>query len=137
MRGWVALGHGLEPLSDINYTWEQESRNKRSVTVELADERGVEIVHRLVKTADVFVSNLRDFLLKRHKLDYETLSEVNSGIVWANLTGYGLWGPDKDRPGFDYAAGWARSGLANILGVSSVSSEGKLTTTWANVKIQN
>jgi len=60
--------------SDINYNWESYNRNKRSVTIDLAQEGGREIIYKLVEQADVFISNLRPFELERFKLEYDTLA---------------------------------------------------------------
>ncbi len=91
--------------------YELDNRNKRSVAVDLRRPEGLEIAMKLIERADVFITNLRSDALSRMKLDYASLSARNPRLVYAALNGYGHRGPDRDRPAFDYAAAWARSGL--------------------------
>lgn len=103
------------PKTAINGPFELDNRNKRSVAINLRYQPGQEIVHQLVKGADVFVTNLRSKALDKLCLDYETLSSINSALVYAELSGYGEVGPDKEQPGFDRSAYFARSGMQDIL----------------------
>ena len=66
---------------------------------------------KLIERADVFVTSLRLDAIERMKLDYPTLSAKNPRLVYASINGYGHRGPDRNRPAYDYAAAWARSGL--------------------------
>ncbi len=91
--------------------YELDNRNKRSVTVDLRRREGTEFATRIIERADVFVTSLRPATLERMGLDYATLSARNPRLVYATLNGYGHRGPDRDRPAFDYAAAWARSGI--------------------------
>jgi formyl-CoA transferase len=77
------------------------NRNKRSITIDLKSDRGVEIVRELAGTADVLVENFTPGLMKRFGLDYETLHERNSRLVYCSITAYGQDGPYRDRPGYD------------------------------------
>jgi crotonobetainyl-CoA:carnitine CoA-transferase CaiB-like acyl-CoA transferase len=113
LRGYIPY-HPIEP-GQMNYIWELANRNKKSVTANLQSEEGRDIVYRLIKNSDVFVSNLRPYELNRYQLDYSSLANINPRLVWANLTGYGTEGPDCDLPGYDYCAFWARSGIMNTL----------------------
>ncbi|MEE8397750.1 MAG: CoA transferase [Desulfobacterales bacterium] len=101
--------------SDINYIWEHFNRNKRSMTLDVSQEAGRKILYRLVESADVFLTNLRPFHLERFKIDYDTLSQLNPGLVYGALTGYGKKGPEKDAPAYDHTAFWARSGIPHRL----------------------
>ena len=103
-------------IKDINVFWEQTNRNKRSIAVDLWLDEGRKIIYELAKKSDVFVSNFTLPVIERFKIDYETISELNPKIVYAHLTGFGNKGPAKDRPGFDYVAFWARSGIMSRLG---------------------
>ncbi|MGH0241360.1 CaiB/BaiF CoA transferase family protein [Sinorhizobium meliloti] len=76
-------------------------RNKRSLTLNLRDERGRTIFYDLVKQADVVVENYRPGVKHRLKIDYETLKEMNPKIVYASISAFGQEGPYVDRPGFD------------------------------------
>lgn len=66
--------------------------------------------------ADVFLANLRPGTLKRARLDYETLSHLNSRLIYANITGYGPREPGADWPSFDEIGFWARSDIMATLG---------------------
>jgi crotonobetainyl-CoA:carnitine CoA-transferase CaiB-like acyl-CoA transferase len=105
---WVTPGTAR---CEINYSWLLTSRNKRSLALDLARAEGREVLVRLVKTADVFVTNYQASLLAKFRLDYESLSSVNPRLVYAHVTGYGEVGEDADAPAFDALAYWARSGL--------------------------
>jgi len=103
-------------VKDVNVWWEQTNRNKRGIAVDLWHAEGREIIYELTKRSDVFVSNFTPPVIERFKIDYETLRALNPEIIYAHLTGYGRKGPDRDKPGFDYAAFWARSGIMSRLG---------------------
>jgi len=76
-------------------------RNKRSVAVNLQDPRGVAIVKRLAASTDVVVENYRPDVKHRLGVDYETLSRDNPRLVYASISGFGQYGPYRDRPGYD------------------------------------
>jgi crotonobetainyl-CoA:carnitine CoA-transferase CaiB-like acyl-CoA transferase len=76
-------------------------RNKRSVAVNLQDERGVAILKRLTAGADVVVENYRPDVKRRLGIDYESLSRENPRLVYASISGFGQDGPYRDRPGYD------------------------------------
>lgn len=97
-----------------NPVFDFDNRGKKSIIVDTSKDEGVEIVLKLVGDADVFITNVRPGGLERSGLDYDSLSKVNPGLVYCSLTGYGLTGPDKDRPGFDIASFWSRAGLARL-----------------------
>ncbi|PKP76566.1 MAG: CoA transferase [Alphaproteobacteria bacterium HGW-Alphaproteobacteria-3] len=88
-----------------------DNRGKKGLAIDTSKPEGVAAVKRLVKDADVFITNVRPGGLERAGLDYESLKQVNPRLVYASVTGYGLEGPDRDRPGFDIAAFYARSGV--------------------------
>ena len=91
------------------------NRNQRSVTVDLKDPRGKEIVYRLVERTDVVVENFRPGVMERLGLGYDKLSTINPRLVYCSGTGFGPEGPYKDRPGQDLIL-QAESGLASITG---------------------
>ncbi|MBS0386383.1 MAG: CoA transferase [Proteobacteria bacterium] len=95
-----------------NPVFDLDNRGKRSIVLDTAQQTGRDALLRLADRADVFLTNVRPGGLKRAGLDHATLLKRNSRLVYATLTGYGLEGPDADRPGMDSAAFWARSGLA-------------------------
>ena len=84
--------------------------NKRGLSLNLKAEEGKAILDKLLETADVFVSSYRTGALKRLGLDYDSLSKKHPHIIWAQINGFGDFGPAKDNAGFDTVAFWARSG---------------------------
>ena len=102
--------------AEIRWTFQLFNRNKKSVALNLKSKRGREILYKLVEEADVFMSNYTPQALKNLKADYDSLSKVNPGLVYASISGYGSEGPDKDLRGYDHAAGWAHSGMQNMIG---------------------
>jgi crotonobetainyl-CoA:carnitine CoA-transferase CaiB-like acyl-CoA transferase len=96
---------------DDNIVFECDNRNKRGISVDLKTAEGKEIIDRLLGTGDVLVTNFRPKALAKLGLDYESISRKYPRIVYAYLNGYGDEGPDKDKPGFDLAAFFARSGI--------------------------
>jgi formyl-CoA transferase len=97
--------------ADLNWAWILTSRNKKSVALDLSVPQGWEALIRLVKTADVFVTNYQRPLLEKFRLTWEHLQQENERLIYAHLTGYGDAGEDADAPAFDALAYWARSGL--------------------------
>ncbi len=108
MAGW-ARPH------QVNYIWEHVDRNKKSLTVNLKSPEGQKIIHKLVEESDVFLNNLRPYEMKKFDLEYETLARHNPRIIYANLTGYGRNGAEKNSGGYDSVAFWARSGVMDLM----------------------
>lgn len=98
-----------------NPVFELDNRNKRSIAVDITTDAGRAIALDLVGGADVFVTNVREEGLVRAGLDEPTLRSSLPGLIYGHISGYGLDGPDANRPGFDIAAFWARSGVAHLL----------------------
>ncbi|HEX2097487.1 MAG TPA: CoA transferase [Rubrobacteraceae bacterium] len=90
------------------------NRNKRSAGVNLKDPEGLEKVKKLATNADVVIENMRRGALEKLGLGYEALKELNPGIVYCSITGFGP-GPDEDRPGYDFLV-QARGGIMGITG---------------------
>ena len=91
------------------------NRNKRSVCLSISDEEGHAALLRLLESADVFVENLNPGKLERLGLDPATLRARFPRLIYCALSGFGLYGPDRDRPGYDLIA-QARSGLMSVTG---------------------
>ncbi|MEO1472672.1 MAG: CaiB/BaiF CoA-transferase family protein [Pseudomonadota bacterium] len=91
-----------------------DNRGKKSIVLDTRTEEGQAIMRQLAGDADVFLTNVRPGGLARSGLDYDSLKTTNPKLVYCSLTGYGLEGEDKDRPGFDVASFWARSGVAAL-----------------------
>ncbi len=114
MRGDDTLG-GQEG-SDYQYT----HRNKRSITLNLKEPEGIEVLKRLVKTSDVLVENFRADVKHRLGIDYEALSQVNPRLVYASISGFGQTGPYAERPGFDQIA----QGMGGLMSVTGLPGQG-------------
>ena len=99
-----------------NYAFQLDNRGKRSVTVALDQPGGPALVRRLAARSDVFLTNLIQQRRVRYGLTWEDVRAVSPRVIYASFSGYGTRGPDENRPGFDYAAFWARSGLMGLLG---------------------
>lgn len=98
-----------------NPVFELDNRSKRSVVIDLSTEQGLATALDLLLNADVFVTNVRSKALARLGLDWERLHEHNPRLIYCAITGYGMEGEDSDRPAYDIAAFWARSGIAHLL----------------------
>ena len=110
------LAHGPgTPNADINYAWAQDARNKRSITINLKTDEGQAILKKLVAQCDVYVTNYPLHMRRRLGLTYDDLKPLNPRMVYASLTAYGEYGPEKDREGFDLVAYWSRSGLMDVV----------------------
>lgn len=94
-----------------NPSYDNENGNKRWMALNLKSEDGMRIFQKLLETADVLITNYRPGALKKLGLAYEDLKEKYPRLVMGSILGYGKRGPAKDKPGFDYTAFYARSGL--------------------------
>lgn len=94
LRNWRKLHEGT------SLWWYSQSRNKKSITVNLKEARGQEIVRELVKDADIVIENFRPGTLERWGLGWNDLSALNPGLIMVRVSGFGQSGPYKDRPGF-------------------------------------
>ena len=90
------------------------NRGKRAITLDLKQPAGVEIIHRLVRTADVFVQNYRPGAAKRLGVDYETLAAINPRLIYCSISGFGSTGPYATRGGYDLIA----QGMSGIISVT-------------------
>lgn len=102
------------PVSDWNCYFDTNNRNKKSMAVNLKTNEGREILYRLVRTSDVFTSNMTRPALRKLGLEYEALCQFNPNIIYAFGSGYGRFGPDKDKEAYD-VTGIARSGIMMTL----------------------
>lgn len=91
------------------------NRNKRGIALNLKHAQGRDILLRMVKEADVLTENYRRGTLEKLGLGYDVLSQVNPGLIYCAVSGYGRDGPDGDKPGFDLIA-QGFSGLMSITG---------------------
>jgi crotonobetainyl-CoA:carnitine CoA-transferase CaiB-like acyl-CoA transferase len=90
------------------------NRNKKSVTLNLREKKGREILLKLLETADILIENFRPPTRQRLGLDYEKLSKTNPKLIHCSISGYGQSGPYRDKPGFD-TIGQALSGMLSLM----------------------
>lgn len=107
-------GLGVSDLK-VDGGFELHNRGKRSIALQLSTPEAREIAHKLLKDADIFVTNMLPNRLRDHGLDWPDLRVVNPKLVYANITGYGREGADKDLRGIDHAAFWSRSGMVHLM----------------------
>jgi len=103
------------PASEHNFAWMLEARNKKSLALDLSKLEAQAVLHRLVKDADVFITNFPPAVREKLGLTYEKLAPLNERLIYASFTGYGEKGEEANKPGFDSNAYWARSGLMDLV----------------------
>jgi formyl-CoA transferase len=97
-------------------------RNKRSMTLDLKQPEGLEILKRLVKDADVLVENYRPDVKFRLRIDYESLRAINPRLIYGSISGFGQEGPYRDRPGLDQIA----QGMGGLMSITGLRGQGPL-----------
>lgn len=111
-RGWHPPTYGD---SEESAYYMSINRNKRSITLNLASEDGRDLFRELAAKADVVVENFRVGQMDAWGLGYDELRTENPGLIYCSLTGYGEWGPDRDRPAYDIIM-QAEGGMMSITG---------------------
>jgi formyl-CoA transferase len=109
LRKWRLLKDGT------SVWWQVQSRNKRSVTLDLRDPECQDIVRSLVADADVLIENFKPGTLESWGLGWPELSAINSGLIMLRVSGFGQDGPYRDQPGFGVVAE-AMGGLRHLTG---------------------
>lgn len=109
LRHWRVLKDGT------SLWWSVQSRNKKSVTLNMKDTRAQEIARRLALGADIVIENYRPGVLEKWGLGYEDLKKANPATIMVRLSGYGQTGPMKDLPGFG-AIGESMGGMRYVSG---------------------
>lgn len=99
------------PRSDSNFPLQLDGRLKRSLALDLKNEKARPILEELIRRADVMIVNFPPPARERLRLRWEDIEPLNPRLVYCSLTGYGESGPDRDRPGFDVTAYFGRSGI--------------------------
>ena len=107
LRNWRLLQDGT------SVWWQVQSRNKRSIALDLRSPEGQDIARRLITEADVLVENFRPGTLEGWGMGYEELQKLNPGLVMLRISGYGQTGPYRDLPGFG-VIGEAMGGLRHL-----------------------
>jgi formyl-CoA transferase len=107
LRRWRLMRDGT------SVWWQVQSRNKKSVALDLKDAASREIVRALIDEADVLIENFKPGTMEGWGFGYDALSATNPGLVMLRISGYGQTGPYKDRPGFGVVAE-AMGGLRHL-----------------------
>jgi crotonobetainyl-CoA:carnitine CoA-transferase CaiB-like acyl-CoA transferase len=98
LRNWRVM------YKDTSVWWYVQSRNKKSITVNMRDEQGQKIIKQLAEKVDVVLENFKPGTLERWGLGLENLREVNPSIIMTRISGYGQTGPYREKPGFGSVA---------------------------------
>lgn len=114
---WRTYGQtmSMPANEEENPAWELANTNKRAITLDLKKPQGQKVLHDLLQTADVFITNNRLEALRKMQLDYESLKAKYPRLIYGIVTGFGEKGPDVNQPGFDTVAFWGRSGFLTDL----------------------
>src|SRR5579862_4607447 len=97
----------------VAFMWEILNRGKRSVAIDISNPAGHELLLRLAREADVFLTSFREPSRQQLGIDVEHIQAVNPRIIYARGTGQGPTGPEADRAGYDHTSFWARAGFAH------------------------
>ena len=112
---FTAVNEG-RPYGDAEDTsFALENAGKKCVTLNTKSEAGREALEKLIAESDIFITNIRQNGLKRSGLDYDSLKVKYPKLVYGYVSGYGEKGPDKDLPGFDFTAFFARGGVMGTM----------------------
>ena len=106
----------LHVSAPVNYVFEVDNRGKQSLALDLEKTAAQDALHRLIASADIFITNLTSKRTEKYRLDFETLKQIQPTLVYGHLVGYSGNGTDSERPGFDSTAFWARSGVMGLMG---------------------
>jgi formyl-CoA transferase len=109
LRNWRMIKEGT------SVWWQVQSRNKRSIALDLRSPEGQDIARKLIAEADVLIENFRPGTLEAWGMGWDVLSKLNPGLVMLRISGYGQTGPYRDLPGFG-AIGEAMGGLRQLTG---------------------
>jgi crotonobetainyl-CoA:carnitine CoA-transferase CaiB-like acyl-CoA transferase len=107
------------PGKTTDYWWQLTSRNKRSLAIDLKHAEGRAVLHRLITSTDVFITNFPLPVRERLKIAAADLQAVNPRLIYGSMTAYGEVGAEAARTGFDATAYWARSGLMDMVRASA------------------
>jgi crotonobetainyl-CoA:carnitine CoA-transferase CaiB-like acyl-CoA transferase len=112
---WRGRVFATAPNSATDYWWELTSRNKKSLAIDLKHREGLRVLHRLIASADVFVTNFPPPVRERLQIAAADLLAINPRLVYGSITAYGETGAEGARTGFDATAYWARTGLMDMV----------------------
>lgn len=102
-----------QPTREAGY-YQSANRNKYSVTIDLASKQGQALLREMVKDSDVLIENYKVGSLHKYGLDYARLREINPGLVYCSITGFGQTGPRASEPGYDFVI----QGMAGLMSIT-------------------
>jgi crotonobetainyl-CoA:carnitine CoA-transferase CaiB-like acyl-CoA transferase len=111
MRGLASSGLAVVP-NNVHVLLEHSNRGKKSLGLDLTSPDGLDILHKLIATSDVFLTNKLPSVREKLQITVEQVREHNPKIIYARGTGQGERGPDADKGSYDALGFWARSGVA-------------------------
>lgn len=113
VEGEAGRQHGYFKQGESGY-YLQQNMGKLSLCINAKDPRGLELMHRLVKKADVLIENYRPGALDRLGLGYEAVSQINPSLIYCSISAFGHSGPESDRPGFGLIAEAVSGAMAQL-----------------------
>lgn len=111
MRGLASTGV-ITNVGNVHALLEHSNRGKRSLGLDLTSEDGLAVLHKLIATSDVFLTNKLPGVRAKLKIDVADVRAHNENIIYVRGTGQGNFGPDADKGSYDSLAFWARAGVA-------------------------
>jgi CoA:oxalate CoA-transferase len=112
--GDIARGNG-PVVNGISTYFLSLNRGKKSITLNLSNKSGVEVLLKLIKTADILVENYKPGTMKKLSLDYETVRKINPSLIYVSGSGFGQYGPYAGKPAYDVVI-QAMGGVMSITG---------------------
>jgi crotonobetainyl-CoA:carnitine CoA-transferase CaiB-like acyl-CoA transferase len=112
-RGWGPPWHG-EGDQALSAYYLSTNRNKQSVTIDMAQAEGQDLIRKLAAKSDVLVENFKLGGLAKYGLDYESLKAANPRLIYCSITGFGQTGPRSSQPGYDFMI----QGLSGMMSVT-------------------
>ncbi|MDX2159363.1 MAG: CoA transferase [Hyphomicrobiaceae bacterium] len=103
------------PGKTTDYWWQLTSRNKRSLALDLKHPDGLAVLHRMIASTDVFITNFPLPVRERLRIGASDLLTINPRLIYGSMTAYGEAGEEAARTGFDATAYWARTGLMHMV----------------------
>ena len=121
LHGEVARWMTPPQKADLSGFYSQMNRNKRSLSIDMKNPTGIEIIRELVQNADILVENFRSGVLERLGIGYEDLRKLNERLVFVSITGFGPTGPYAHKPAYDPIA----QGLVGMMHIQGMPFGGK------------
>ena len=112
---FAAAAEWRSPSPYENTSFDGDNGGKKGIILNMKDPKGKEALFRLLEKADIFLTNWRYQALARQNLTYDVLHEKFPKLVFADCSGYGDVGPEKDLPGYDFTCFWAKAGASGSL----------------------